>query len=112
MTSDLPVAARVVLITAPDVDVAERLVTTLVEERRAACGNIVPGLLSIFRWQGAVEHENETLILLKTVESAVPALLGRARELHPYEVPEMLVLPVEAGHGPYLDWITKSVDQG
>jgi len=42
----------------------------------------------------------------------VPALLGRARELHPYEVPEMLVLPVEAGHGPYLDWITKSVDQG
>ncbi|MEJ2678933.1 MAG: divalent-cation tolerance protein CutA [Gemmatimonadota bacterium] len=110
MKSDAQVAARVVLITAPDVEVAERLVATLVEERLAACGNIVPGLLSIFRWQGAVEQERETLVVLKTVESAVPVLLRRADELHPYEVPEILVVPVETGHGPYLDWIAKSID--
>lgn len=110
MKNEAPVAARVVLITAPDVEVADRLVTTLVEERLAACGNIVPGLLSIFRWQGGVERESETLVVLKTVESAVPVLLRRASELHPYEVPEILVVPVETGHGPYLDWIATSVD--
>jgi periplasmic divalent cation tolerance protein len=92
------------------VDVAEHLVTTLVEERLVACGNIVPGLVSVFRWQGAVERETETLVVLKTVESAVPVLLRRANELHPYEVPEILVVPVEAGHGPYLDWVVESVD--
>jgi periplasmic divalent cation tolerance protein len=110
MNDVAPVPARVVLMTAPDVEVADRLVATLVEERLAACGNIVPGLLSIFRWQGVVERESETLVVLKTVESAVPALLRRASELHPYEVPEILVVPVETGHGPYLDWIAKSVD--
>lgn len=111
MTNDAP-AVRVVLVTTPDVEVADGLVTTLVEERLAACGNIVPGLRSIFRWQGAVERERETLIVLKTVESAVPALIRRASELHPYEVPEILVVPVETGHGPYLDWVVNSVDQG
>lgn len=110
--SEAPITARVVLMTVPDVEVADTLVTTLVEERLAACGNIVPGLQSIFRWQGALARESEALVVLKTVESAVPVLLDRASELHPYEVPEILVVPVEAGHGRYLDWVTKSVDQG
>ncbi|WP_286899612.1 divalent-cation tolerance protein CutA [Thermocrispum sp.] len=94
--------------TVPDVEVGERLVRTLVEEGVVACGNIVPGLTSIYRWKGAVERDAEALVILKLMEDAVPRLLTRAPELHPYEVPEVLVLPVIAGHGPYLDWLAES----
>ncbi|HLU24729.1 MAG TPA: divalent-cation tolerance protein CutA [Longimicrobiales bacterium] len=96
---------RVVLVTAPDEKVAEDLVRALVEEGLAACGNLVPGLVSIYRWRGRIERDSEVLIVLKTTASAVPALLERVPALHPYEVPEVLVLPVEAGHGPYLAWV-------
>lgn len=101
-------AARVALVTAPDVAVAERIVSVLVEEGVVACGNILPGITSIYRWQGAVERAPEVLIVLKTVRESVPALLERVPELHPYDVPEVLVLSVDAGHGPYLDWIAES----
>jgi periplasmic divalent cation tolerance protein len=100
--------ACVALMTVPDVEVGERLVRTLVEEGVVACGNIVPGLTSIYRWKGAVERDAEALVILKLMEDAVPRLLTRAPELHPYEVPEVLVLPVIAGHGPYLDWLAES----
>ncbi|HEX6938921.1 MAG TPA: divalent-cation tolerance protein CutA [Longimicrobiales bacterium] len=100
--------ARVVLMTAPDRETAERLVRALVEERLVACGNIVPGLTSIYRWQGAIECESEVLVILKTAVEAVPALLARAPALHPYAVPELLVLPVEAGHRPYLEWVREA----
>ncbi|HEX7117623.1 MAG TPA: divalent-cation tolerance protein CutA [Longimicrobiales bacterium] len=100
--------ARVVLMTAPDRDTAERVVRALVEERLVACGNIVPGLTSIYRWQGAIECDAEVLVVLKTTAAHVPALLARAPELHPYEVPELLVLPVETGHPPYLEWVRES----
>ncbi|HET9982699.1 MAG TPA: divalent-cation tolerance protein CutA [Longimicrobiales bacterium] len=104
--------ARVVLVTAPGAEIAERMVRTLLEERVVACGNIVPGLTSIYRWQGAVEREPEALIVLKTTAAEVPRLLARVPELHPYEVPEILVLPVLAGHEPYLSWIAQSVGAG
>lgn len=91
--------------TAPSADVADRLVRTLVEERLAACGNILPALTSIYRWQGAIHTETEVLIVLKTATGNVPALLARAPELHPYEVPELLVIDVETGHVPYLEWV-------
>lgn len=103
-----PEAARVALVTAPDMAAAERIVGVLVEERLAACGNILPGLTSIYRWQDAVECGPEVLIVLKTVKDAVPALLERVPALHPYDVPEVLVLSVEAGLGPYLDWMAES----
>lgn len=96
---------RVVLVTAPDAEAAERLVGTLLEERLVACANLVPGVTSIFRWKGAVEHQSEVLIVLKTVAANVAALLERVPALHPYEVPEVLVVPVVAGHGAYLDWV-------
>jgi periplasmic divalent cation tolerance protein len=96
---------RVVLVTAPDVAVAESLVRTLVDERLAACGNILASVLSIYRWQGQVHREEEVLILLKTRAERIPELLRRVPELHPYEVPEVLALPVLAGHGPYIDWV-------
>lgn len=105
-------SARVVLVTAPDEAVAESLVRRLVEERVVACGNILPGLRSIFRWQGAVEDEREVLVVLKTTVAGAERLIRRVPELHPYDVPEVLVLPVEAGHRPYLEWIAENVSDG
>lgn len=97
--------ALVVLVTAPDADVAERLVTTAVEERLAACGNIVPGLTSIYRWEGAVERAGEVLILFKTTAALLPRLSARVSELHPYDVPEVLAVPVAGGLETYLQWL-------
>jgi periplasmic divalent cation tolerance protein len=97
--------AVVMLMTAPSQDVAEKIVTTLVEERLAACGNIVPGLTSIYRWQDAVQKDAEVLVLFKTEQRMADRLMQRIEELHPYEVPEAIVLPVTAGLAPYLAWI-------
>ncbi len=99
----------VVLVTAPDEERAASLARTLVEERLAACGNIVPGIRSIYRWKEAVEDEREALLLLKTRTSLFEALRARVVELHPYDCPEVLQLGVGAAHGPYLDWILESV---
>ncbi len=101
--------ARVVLVTAPGEEAAERLVRALVTEGVVACGTIVPGALSIYTWRGTIESEREALVLLKTTEAGVARVLERVPALHPYEVPEVLVLPVEAGHGPYLDWLAAGV---
>lgn len=101
--------ARVVLMTAPNAQVAESLVRALVEEALVACGNIVPGLTSIYRWRGAVQCDAEVMVVLKTTAAAVPRLLERVPELHPYEVPELLVLPVQAGLEKYLRWVSESV---
>ena len=99
--------ARIALMTAPSLESAEQIVTALVEEGVVACGNIVPGLTSIYRWRGAVERDAEVLVILKTTAQAVPRLLERAPALHPYEVPEILVFAVSAGHGPYLAWLAE-----
>ena len=96
---------RVVLMTAPDRATAESLAQSLVVERLAACANVVSGLASIYRWEGRVERADEQLLILKTEADRVPALIARAAELHPYEVPEILALPVEAGLAPYLSWV-------
>jgi periplasmic divalent cation tolerance protein len=104
--------ARVVLVTAPGQEVAESLVRRLVEEGLAACGNIVSGVTSIYRWQGAVERETESLIVLKTTAAAGARLVERVVELHPYDVPEVLVMPVDGGYGPYLDWVVGNVNGG
>jgi periplasmic divalent cation tolerance protein len=98
---------RIVLVTVPGTEVAEALVRTLVDERLAACGNIVPGIVSIYRWEGAVQRDQEVLILLKTGADRIPELLRRVPELHPYEVPEVVALPVLAGHGPYISWVRR-----
>ncbi len=103
--------ARVVLVTAPDEAVAESLVGNLVEEGVVACGSIVPGVTSIYRWQGRVERETEALVVFKTTAAGAGRLVERVPQLHPYEVPEVLVLPVERGHEPYLKWISESVGE-
>lgn len=101
--------ARVVLVTTPDEASAESLVRSLVEEGVVACGNIVSGVRSIYRWQGRVENSTEALVVFKTTAEGAARLARRVPALHPYDVPEVLVLPVEGGHRPYLDWIEESV---
>lgn len=96
---------RVAFATAPDAEVAARIARTLVEERLAACANLVANVRSIYRWQGRVEDESEVMLILKTQADRVGALAERLSALHPYEVPELLVLPVESGLAPYLDWV-------
>lgn len=97
--------ARVVLMTAPDREVALRLSRALVEDGLAACANVISGMTSIFRWEGAVETAEEVLVVLKTRIERVDALMERAVALHPYDVPEFLSLPVENGHHPYVAWV-------
>ncbi|MGB8932177.1 MAG: divalent-cation tolerance protein CutA [Anaeromyxobacteraceae bacterium] len=101
--------AVVVLVTAPSADVAATIARAVVEERLAACGNVLPGLRSIYRWQGKVQDEAEVLLILKTQRRRFAELRDRILALHPYEVPEVLALPVEAGSDAYLDWIAQSM---
>jgi periplasmic divalent cation tolerance protein len=101
--------ALVVLCTAPTAEVAAGLARALVEARLAACGNVVPGLRSIYRWQGRVEDEAEVLLVLKTTRERFPALRDELLRRHPSEVPEVLALPVEAGSAPYLAWLAGAV---
>lgn len=100
---------RIVLTTAGSRDEAERIAHALVDERLAACVNLVPGLTSIYRWQGAVESAGEILLLIKTNAQNLAALEGKLRELHSYDVPEFLVLIPDTASQPYLDWLRSSV---
>ena len=97
--------ACVVLVTAPDEEVAARICRGLVEEGLVACGTIVPRVRSVYRWEGEVCDESEALIVLKTDRARVPEVVRRVPDVHPYEIPEVLVLAVEAGHVPYLEWV-------
>lgn len=101
------VEVRVVLVTAPDAEVAERLARTLVDERLAACVNAVPAVRSFYRWEGRVEDASEVLLVVKTRADRTAALAARVREIHPYELPEVLELPAVGGSPAYLDWLRK-----
>ncbi len=98
-----------VLVTAPDAETGETLATAVVQERLAACVNIVPGLTSVYRWEGRVHRDAEVLLVMKTTAAGAGALRERVLELHPYEVPEVLVLPVAGGHGAYMEWVRSAV---
>jgi periplasmic divalent cation tolerance protein len=100
---------RVVLVTAGSREEAERLAEALVGERLAACVNIVGPIRSIYRWQGEVCRDDEQLLLIKTTRPCCEALERRVRELHSYDVPEVIVLPIESGSSPYLAWLREQV---
>lgn len=89
-------------------DAASDLARTLVAERLAACVNLLPPMTSIYRWEGEVQQGEERQLLMKTARTRVPALFTRLRQLHPYDVPEFLVLPVADGSDHYLEWIRTS----
>ena len=100
-----PTDALVVLVTTPTPERAAEIARAVVEERLAACGNVVPGLRSIYRWEGKLQDEGEALLVLKTTRARFEALKERVLALHPYQVPEVIALPVQAGSAPYLAWI-------
>lgn len=100
-----PDVAVVVLSTAPSTEVADALSDAILTEGLAACVSQLPGVTSRYRWQGAMEEAQEIVLLIKTHADRAPALTRRLAELHPYDVPEILVLPAAAGLGAYLDWV-------
>ena len=110
--SEAPTDAILVLVTAPTADVAASLARALVEEGLAACGNLMPGVRSIYRWEGKVHDEPEVLLVLKSRAPLFEALRARVVALHPYQCPEVLQLDVAAGHAPYLRWIADNVRTG
>ena len=97
--------ALVVLTTVANADEAARLVRSLLERRLIACGTILPGVRSLYRWEGKIADEQEVVVFLKTQATRVEAIEVAFGELHPYKVPELLALPVSAGLAKYLDWI-------
>jgi periplasmic divalent cation tolerance protein len=100
---------RLVLTTTASQEEAQRIANALVERRLAACVNILPKINSIYRWKEKVEEAQEFLLLIKTTESAVEDLSDAIRELHSYEIPECIVVPIESGSEKYLNWIDESV---
>ncbi|MDP3721997.1 MAG: divalent-cation tolerance protein CutA [Candidatus Omnitrophota bacterium] len=99
----------VVMVTCPSRAVAKRLGTELVKRRLAACVNVVPDIESIFWWQGKIDRADETLLLIKTTSRGFEPLRRAVCALHPYEVPEIIALPIVRGHPPYLRWIHTSL---
>jgi periplasmic divalent cation tolerance protein len=98
-----------VLSTAPDDGSAETLARTLIDERLAACVNVHAPMVSIYRWKGAVERDSERQLVIKTTRGTLPALEKRFRELHPYELPEFIVLTASGGSETYLGWVALEV---
>ncbi len=94
--------------TVPSEEEAAHLAKSLVEDRLAACANIIPGLRSIYRWQGVVEDERETLLLLKTDSGHVQTLIDRLVQLHSYDVPDIVAIPIDQAHPPYADWVKEN----
>lgn len=94
-----------VISTLPDRESAEKLAHALLEQRLAACVNLLPGATSVYWWQGRVESASETIMLIKTTMARYPALQAAIKAQHPYELPEIIAVPVSAGLPAYLEWI-------
>jgi periplasmic divalent cation tolerance protein len=105
MQNDLQIA----LCTVPDEETAGLIADALVSEKLAACVNIVPAIMSVYRWNDAIEHDQELLLLIKTSESVWPLLEARILELHPYELPEIIAVPIHTGQADYTQWIKNSL---
>lgn len=96
---------RFIYITTGSQAEARKIATALVAERLAACANIIPGMRSIYRWEGKIEEAEETVLIAKTSKDRVPALIERVRALHSYDCPCVVSLAVEDGNPEYLDWL-------
>lgn len=98
----------VVYATASDISEAKRIGKTLVEERLVACANCIPGMQSVYCWEGIVEESTEVVLMMKTRSSLVDAVVKRAKELHSYEVPCVVSWPITTGNSEYLKWIEQN----
>lgn len=103
--------ALLVLTNLPDRAAAERLADALIEKRVAACVNILAPCRSVYRWKGAVQHDEEHPMLIKTTEASYPALEQAIREGHPYELPEIVAVPIGRGLPAYLEWVAAETAQ-
>jgi periplasmic divalent cation tolerance protein len=99
--------ALVVLSAVASAEDAFRIAEALVERELAACVNVLPGVRSFYRWKGMLQHDDERLLVIKTRVERFEALREALVALHPYELPEVVALPVSAGHPPYIDWISR-----
>ena len=102
---------RLVITNCPDEETANRIALAVVEAKLAACVNILPRVQSIYRWQGVVESAAEVPLLIKTTAAAYPALEAAIRESHPYDLPEIIALPITAGLPAYLNWLAAETPQ-
>jgi periplasmic divalent cation tolerance protein len=102
----------VVLTTFANADQAAPVVRTLVEERLIACGNIVPGVRSLYRWEGRIADEAEVLVVMKTRKQDWTALQSRLHELHPYDTPECVAVRIAAGAPKYMEWLEAALEPG
>jgi periplasmic divalent cation tolerance protein len=101
---------KIVLTTAGSKEEAQRIANTLVERRLAACVNLIGPIASVYRWQGEIENAEEWLLLIKTTASAFADVSALIRELHSYELPECVQIPIESGSAAYLQWIEDNVE--
>lgn len=108
--TDIDSGARLVLTTAGSDEQADSIARALVERRLAACVSLVHNVCSVYRWQGGVERESEVLLVVKTRTERAAAVAEAIRELHTYDVPELLEIPVAGGGKDYLDWLLGQVD--
>jgi periplasmic divalent cation tolerance protein len=97
------------LSTTDTLDLAQKIALALVDAREAACVNIVPGIRSIYRWEGKIWDEGEFLLLIKSSEEKFESIKSRIRLLHTYQVPEVIAIPITAGEASYLQWIHDGV---
>ncbi len=102
----VPEDFAVVLVTAPDMDLARRLAKAALEAKLAACANIVPSVESHYWWKGKLESSDEVLLIFKTRQQLLPKLERAVREIHPYDTPEFVALPLTTGSRKYLAWLT------
>lgn len=100
-----------VLTNVPDLETARQLAAQLVEQRLAACVNCLPQLVSVYRWQGSIETANEVSMMIKTTADCYPGLEKAIQAAHPYELPEIIALPIERGLPAYLDWINQETNK-
>ncbi len=104
--------ARIVYATFPSVAAAEEMARALVEARLVACANILPEMVSIYRWEGQIERGTEAVMMLKTTAERAAEVVEAVRAAHPYDVPAIVVLPLEGGLPAYLAWIAGEVAAG
>jgi periplasmic divalent cation tolerance protein len=100
-----------VLTNLPDLPTAQRLANGLLMQKLAACVNILPGVQSIYRWQNAIETASEVTLFIKTTQLCYPELQKLITRLHPYDIPELIVLPITGGLPAYLDWISEETEK-
>lgn len=105
-------APRIALVTAPDEATAAQLATTLIEERLAACVNLLPGVRSLYRWEGKIADEREWLMIVKTTADNVERLIARVVALHPYDTPEVVTVAIDEGAIGYLGWLADACGPG